>query len=412
MPKKTKIIFIATFIIVGIIILSVFFFINKAKNNKNPVTPIENQTFNPFGTGGQTNNNQPTENNGTKIEWANNLSGKQSRFYQITDFAVAGAGFFEYSRPTINPEDNKEKTEIVPALRYVERVTGHVYQMLLDTKDITKISNSTIPGVYEVILDKLANTFIYRYLSTDNKTITSFMASLGDTKGEFLPSDIIEISLSPDKNKSFYLIKNSNGVVGFTLSFGDNKKTQIFTSSFDEWLSQWVTDQKIYLTTKPSWSVSGSLFSLDINSGTLTKLFGGVDGLTTLANKDGSQVLYGASLETGPKLWLLNVKDHTTKDLNTYGLPEKCVWGSDNIYVYCAVPNTVVGTQYPDYWYQGLTSFDDYFVKINTQTAQRTTLANSKDEIPVDAIKMFLDKNESKLFFINKKDSYLWSLDL
>ncbi len=115
----------------------------------------------------------------------------------------------------------------------------------------------------------------------------------------------------------------------------------------------------------------------------------------------------------GPKLWLLNTKNHETKDLNSYGLPEKCVWANNsNVYIYCAVPNTITGTKYPDSWYQGLVSFTDYFIKINTQTLESETLTNSANEIPVDATHLFLNKKGTKLFFINKKDSTLWSLIL
>ena len=154
------------------------------------------------------------------------------------------------------------------------------------------------------------------------------------------------------------------------------------------------------------------MFNLNIANGTLSKILGRVQGLTTLANKDGTSLLYGASLDNGPRLNIFNIKNHTSEDLGKYGLPEKCVWSSDNINVYCAVPNTIVGNQYPDSWYQGVISFDDFFVKINTVTKESATLANSKDEVPVDGTNLFLNKDESKLFFINKKDSTLWSLDL
>ena len=78
----------------------------------------------------------------------------------------------------------------------------------------------------------------------------------------------------------------------------------------------------------------------------------------------------------------------------------------------CAVPNNITGNQYPDSWYQGLVSFDDFFLKINTVTGDKTTIANSIDGTPVDGTYLFLDKAESLLFFTNKKDSTLWSLDI
>lgn len=408
MSKKSKIILILIFILILSIVGFLFY---KSKTKKPIMNPITDKPFvNPFDPK-EKPIEEPVEDP-SEVTWVGEIAGQKSKFYQITSSPIAGAVFFDNSQTTINPIDNSKEIKITPALRYIERITGHVYQMNLDTKSVTKISNSTIPSVYEVIINKLADTFIYRYVSTDKKTITSFMAKLGDGKGEFLPSDIINISLSPDKTKAFYLVKNSNGVAGFTMSFEDGKKYQIFTSSFSEWSSQWASDQKIFLTTKPSWSVAGSLFSLDIKNGNLTKLFGGVDGLTTLSNSDGSFVLYSASLNTGPKLWVLDTKDNKTKDLNTYGLPEKCVWSQNDIYVYCAIPNTVKGNNFPDSWYQGLSSFDDFFVKINTQTLEKNTLANSKNEIPVDAVSLFLNKEESELFFTNKKDSTLWSLSI
>jgi len=63
-------------------------------------------------------------------------------------------------------------------------------------------------------------------------------------------------------------------------------------------------------------------------------------------------------------------------------------------------------------WYQGLVSFSDYFVKIDTNTGDYITIANSVDETPVDAVSLILDKDEENLLFINKKDYTLWGLDV
>jgi hypothetical protein len=441
MPQKTKIIFIIVFITVGAIMLGVYFYNTKNNTNTDGTKTSLVQKFNPFGTSTKNPNIVPstttTGDNSATTTDPNLTIGNGSRLNKITDFAVAGAVFFEDTRPlppkdqavevvapVVTPVIGAKKvvtkvlpvvgptSEIVPSLRYVEKATGHVYQMYLDTKIEGKISNSTIPAVYETIFDGKAGSIIYRYPSSDNKSITSFLASLGGKDSAFLSSDILDISLSPDKSSFFSIIKNTKGVIGTTKSFDETKTNQVFSSSFSEWLPQWVTDQSIFLTTRPSYMVEGSIFSLNIKTGILSKIFGGVVGLTTLSNNDGTSILYGASLNTGPKLNIFNIKDHTSIDLGVYGLPEKCIWSSDNINVYCAIPNTIVGTQYPDSWYQGQVSFDDRFVKINTQTKEVITLANSTNDVPIDGIKLFLSKSENKLFLINKKDYKLWSLDL
>ncbi len=444
MPRKTKIIFIIVFAVIGMGTLSAYFYINRAKTTGS--TDGASSGYKPFfGSSNtpdtETTSQDQTGNTDTNVntesaETINATPSGSSRFSQIANFAVAGAVFFEDTRPI--PEDEvalpggeepakepspvkaKTKTapvkpqapkfEIVPSLRYVERATGHIHQMYLDTKVTGQVSNGTIPTVYEALFDGKANSLLYRYIGDDGRSITSFLATLGSANGEFLPADILDVSVSPDKSKFFYLTKTAQGVVGTTRSFRDTKKTQIFSSSLTELLSEWVTDQKVFLTTKADSSVNGSVFSLNTGTGVLTKILGGVKGLTTLANNDGSFVLYSVSTNSGPRLGIFDVKNHTSKDLNINGLPEKCIW--KDTFIYCAIPNNATGTGYPELWYRGQVSFTDHFVKINTTTYESTTLADSAYEIPIDGTHLFLDDTDTTLFFINKKDSTLWSLNL
>lgn len=450
MPRKTKIIFITVFILVGIAVLGFYFYKNKSGSvSTDNTTNSDYQPFLGSSTTGQGGTNSGAMNT-TGSEDTTSLPtnpvsespsiSQTNKFHQITDFSVAGAVFFQDARPLpvsevsaaleggekppeIAPTKNTKKKatptkpekplfEMVPSLRYVERVTGHIDQIYLDTKAVGKVSNSTIASIYEAIFDGSASSVIYRYLSVDSRTITSFIATLGSASGEFLPNDILDVSISPDKTKLFYITKSSSGVVGTVKPFKDTKKTQVWSSSLTEWLSQWVTDQKVYLTTKASASVDGSLFSLNIANGVLTKVFGGVKGLTTLANKDGSLVLYSSSISGGSRLGIFNTKNHTAIEISLYSLPEKCVWSSDAIHVYCAVPSDMGSREYPDSWYQGLVSFNDHFVRIDTSTGSTNTIADSLSATPVDATHLFLDDKEGQIFFTNKKDSTLWSLDL
>jgi hypothetical protein len=451
MPRKTKIIFIVSFIVVIALGLGFYYYANKNKTATSGSTA--DSSYKPFfGGSTTTKDNTTTDNNtnGTQTGDATNTQTEQtgtsfvetSKFTKIADFAVAGATFFEDQRPlpivekaleggeippeqkavdkkidtktkkTVVKKPEEPKFEIVPSIRYVERVTGHIYQMYLDTKTSGKVSNSTVPGIYEAIFDGSATGVIYRYLDETSKSITTFFATLGGDKGEFLPSDILDVSISPDKTKFFYLTKSSNGVVGTIRNFKDGKRNQVFNSSLSEWLTQWVGDQKVYLTTKASANFSGSVFSLNIANGVLTKIFGGINGLTTLGNKDGVLVLYSSSIAGGPRLGIFDVKNRTTKQLDVYSLPEKCTWSADQINVYCAVPNNIQSGDYPDDWYQGLVTFNDRFVKINANTGQINIIGDSSSYGGFDATHLFMDKIEGKIFFINKKDSTLWSLDL
>ncbi len=316
-----------------------------------------------------------------------------------------------FTKTTTETTKAQIQYEVIPSVKYVERKNGHIHQTNLDTKTVSEISITTIPSIYEAFFDGTTQSVLYRYLETGTNTIISFLATLGSPKGEFLPPDVLNISVSPDQSQMFYMTKNANGITGAIKPFINNKISNIFNSPYTEWLSQWATNDQIFLTTKPYSGTSGSVFNLNVNNGTMLKVFGGIDGLTTLVNNKGSLILYNATTSKGPKLNIFDVNKYKSSDLNIYGLPEKCVW-MDSVNVYCAIPSVITGTQYPEAWYQGLISFDDYFVQINTNTGSVSTIINSIDETPVDAINLFFDNSKSKLFFTNKKDYTLWSLDL
>lgn len=316
-----------------------------------------------------------------------------------------------FTKITKTTVEEKSPYEKAASIRFVERKNGHVYKMFLDTKVKEKISNITLASIYESFFSKSATNVIYRYLSQGDEITTLLMNSESKDK-EFLPENITDMTTSLDQTKMFYLVKNSNGSTGVIRNFDDKKESVVFNSPFTEWLPQWTNNQNIFLTTKPYFGTNGSIFLLNTRNKTISKLFGGVPGLTTLVNANSSNILYSASTSIGPRLNVFNISKHESLDLKTAGLPEKCVWANDDLSVYCAIPNVIIGNQYPNSWYQGLVSFDDYFVKINTQTGESTTLANSRDGTPVDAINLFVSREEDKLFFINKKDYTLWSLDL
>ena len=446
MQRKTIIILISILLIIGILAIGFYYFYQKKNSTTGANSDSSYNIFNPFGSGSNTTSdgtNTDTAQNGDTTTGDNaQFPDALSKMHKITEFAVAGATYFDDTRPietdvsqttqeaaqptatdntkTTNKKGTKVTTtkpvlpkfDIVPSLRYVESMTGHIYQMYLDTKVVGKVSNSTIPGITEAIFDGSAKSVVYRYLSSDTNTISSFIGTLGADKSEFLPSSIIDVSVSPDKTKLFYIVKNANGVTGSVRSFIETKTSQIWSSAYTEWVSQWATKDKIYLTTKASSGVNGSLFSMNNSNGSMSKVFGGIKGLTTLVNNDGSVVLYSTSTATGPELSVFNIKNHNSLNLGIQGLAEKCVWSADNVTVFCAVPNNISGEEYPDSWYQGLTSFDDHFSKVNTSTGEATEIISYNNPESVDAVKLFLNKDEDQLFFINKKDYTLWSLDL
>lgn len=326
----------------------------------------------------------------------------------------------------INPNPVSPPTESALALRYVERSSGNIYQTFADKIQERRFSETVIPKIYDAYFGNQGQSVVMRYLNTDNRTIETFAGSLpkeklgediesNEIKGAFLPNGIKDISLSPDATKIFYLTNISESIIGTILNLSDNKKIQVFNSAFTEWNSFWPSNKIITLTTKPSGQVPGHMYVIDVQKPSeknFTKVLGDINGLTTLMSPNGKLVLVGNSALS---LFVYRMDTKTYEQLGVNTLPEKCVWNSASDTVYCAVPTFIDAALYPDDWYRGEISFSDQIWKINVQTGVASMLIDPiliQDGEDIDGIKLAIDKTENYLFFVNKKDSFLWELEL
>jgi hypothetical protein len=167
MSKKIKI-FITVFVLVIIIALGIFWWVNRNKVNTDENVPWY-KDFNPFGTSTKT----PVGGNGEGIPTgnpneigSNNANMPISKFYQITDFAVAGATFLEDTRL----KTTAENTEPVPETKQVTT------KISIDTKEgrkeIQTILNDTLslnpPLVVDGVFGKKVTTAINDFQKLNN----------------------------------------------------------------------------------------------------------------------------------------------------------------------------------------------------------------------------------------------------
>lgn len=394
--------------------------------------------FNPFGNNKTTspNTTPPTDISGEQEEADEELL--KSQLTKISSMPIAGFVVFMKERykevflepaPVSGGETPQitiapPATEFAPALRYVERATGHIHQTFADEINERRFSQTTIPKVYEAYFGNKGESVIMRYLKEDNRTIQTFFGNLpkeylgadvtstDEIIGSFLPDNVSDMSMSPDTTKIFYLFNSAGVAIGTTMEILTGKKVQVFDSPFTQWLSLWPNSKMITVTTKPSAEVLGFMYAINPDKKDFNKILGGISGLTTLTSPDGKSVLYG---DNTLSLNVYRVDTGTFLVLGVRTLPEKCVWGLGSEVVYCAVPKLINRASYPDQWYQGEVSFSDEIWKIDTITGNTTKLLDPIEAIggvDTDGIKLALDEGENYLFFVNKKDSFLWELQL
>ncbi|MBI4118000.1 MAG: hypothetical protein HY455_00440 [Parcubacteria group bacterium] len=301
-------------------------------------------------------------------------------------------------------------------VRYMERATGHVYDIRLESGEKSRITNTTLLTVEEVVWNETGNRLILRYLGEDD-TIKTFLGEIiknggqspGKITGVFMPDDILFVAPSPDAKEVFYLARFGTRAVGTRVSFENKNLKNVFNFPFAEWLGGWQSAGITLLTTRPSENITGVSYALNMQTGALAKLTQG-RGLTSNLSPDANLLLYSTYQSGILESFVLNRKTATTQPLSLSLLPEKCVWGHKNTgTLFCAVPERSFSLET---WYAGGSATSDDLWRIDADGGIQTFLVSSKRDArtPIDAVNPVLSKDETYLIFKNKIDNTLWLL--
>lgn len=296
-------------------------------------------------------------------------------------------------------------------VRYAERATGHIYEISGDGEDKIRISNTTIPRVYQTIWSEDGNYVVLSVLD-ESQHPKQFLATLTSTttEGVFLPEESIPFAFS-EKNQIIYLMKTNNRYAIVQSDAQNKNQAGLYSSPFRDFIISWLSNDLLGLVTRSSGSVDGYLYELDLKQNSLNKIIGDLKGLTALWSPDARQILISEFNERANEIRsrVIDRNGAALKDINGT-LADKCAWSrSDAFAIYCAIPDqTPVGT-YPDDWYKGKVSFNDTVNKLYLSATSTETLLDKQN---FDIQNIGVDAHDEFLYFIDKNDEMLWGLRL
>jgi len=424
MIKKISII-IAIILIAVTAVVGLFLIFNNSSSEENGGGEPSSGNFfgNLFPFGGNDNERREIVDGDTttggNTNTGNNITGSGGFLLrQLTTEPIAAAGI---------PQQNGTTTSASSLVRYVERATGHVFEVDIQTVQKKRLSNTTIAGIREGVWHQNGKEVIIRYLNS-NDVIETFSAHVPTTtisiigtgkesplEGVFLENDIPFIVSLGDK--IFYFTFQNRSLNGYTAAFDGGNREIIFSTPFTEWIPQWPRGDTLSLTTKASGFFPGFLYFVDIASGEFTNVLSDIPGLTTNTNPEKNIVLYSQSTGTDIELYSYSVEDNISQKLSLVTLPEKCVWSRERVGVaYCGVPTEIQPEVYPDAWYQGLESFSDGIWEVDVLRNISEIIISPSVFIGgsegIDIINPMVSQNDEFLIFTNKNDSTLWRLNL
>lgn len=392
-------------LLVLLLVLIGYYFLSKESTGNDGGTVSTFKNFFPFG-GDDSSPEVTTEPEVTEPENIDQPVDITKKLRKLSSEPVAGAGLLDVKAGTI--------------VRYIEKATGHIFEVELFSPRQGRISNTTIPKVYDAVWGNKNNSLITRYLNDEDYSVDTFSLSLKDTSttteetisGIAFPKKIDDVTAMG--NSVFYLEKNENSSVGYISNFAGGNKKIIWNSPIKELLSQYVNTKTVSLTTKPEENTDGFMYFVDTNNATFRKILGNIKGLSTNTNPDATKIIY---LKQGNSFGLVfhDITKKVAEVITPETFPEKCVWSTKNKdVVYCAVPKDILQSGSLTMWYKGLIQYSDDIWKYDTKNRVSEIITDLSKEggESIDVIKPILSENEQYILFINKRDNSLWSLDI
>ncbi|MDP3874994.1 MAG: hypothetical protein Q8Q22_00525 [bacterium] len=404
--KKILIILIAVVSIALVLLFGWYLFL------RNPDIPAGEIVRNilPFGSG---DNAQITTDPSTSFDNAQDKSlgidefgNPTANLFRLSDTPVAGAVVFNRGDQTI--------------VRYVDRATGHIYDVDLATLEKVKVTNDTLPKIYEAYFRPDGNAVLLRSLKDNSDVVENLSLALTPPKASgalytvsstAMRGNISAVAVGPG-NTLIYALRDTSTIVSSTFD-GMGART-LLTSPFTNWRLV-AAGNSLIVYTKAGADVSGFAYTLNTSNGTFAKILGPLNGLVVIPDAFGNRVLYSYVENNKTRLFAKNLTNNALTEILPITLAEKCIWSIKKAGIlFCGTPADSLGSGEPDGWYRGTTHFSDRIWLFDTNTDIVQVLVEPKTVlgVDIDLVEPRLSPDEDYLIFTNKTDLSLWALRL
>lgn len=300
-------------------------------------------------------------------------------------------------------------------IKYYAKNSGHILESAFDGSGLKTISGTDLPDLAKSLWSPDGQKVISYFNKGGQIKKNSY--SFQTKKSAALADNIKEVTWSPDSQKIAYQFETPDGsqnTIAIANPDGSAWKN-ILSTRLENLQIAWPAPNQIYIWPSPSGQTTGSVFSINVDNSSLTKIISDIYGLAAVWSPDGQKMIYQTTDQNGknPKLYLALSDGSQAQDSGLTTLIDKCTFASDSQTIFCAVPQEI--SQYavwPDDFSSGRLSTTDDLYSIDVSSLQKTKIAASQSDQSFDAQGLLLSPDEAYLFFINKKDGLLYSIKL
>jgi hypothetical protein len=304
------------------------------------------------------------------------------------------------------------------AIKYYAKNSGRVYQIDFNGNGKRVFSDKELIGLTDVIWSPDKNKVITE-LTTAGKTKFYYYDHI-ELKSIPIKDNVDEIAWQNSGNRIFYKYYET-ATKKRTLSISDPDGTNWVKLADIDFrnisIAQIPQSSLVSFWNKPDAFFETILKSVPVVGGEEKILLKGNFGADYLWNHNGTSAIVSHSDAKGGtkiQLSIINSNGGEFKNLDLPTLASKCVWLKDNTNLFCTMPGKVPPSAImPNDYDQEKFHTADTFWKINTVTGEKNRIIElDKISGEYDATNLFLNTDESILFFTNRTDGKLYRLTL
>ncbi|MBI4132532.1 MAG: hypothetical protein HY473_00325 [Candidatus Sungbacteria bacterium] len=305
------------------------------------------------------------------------------------------------------PAESNERNSLL----YLLRDSGHIVSSGFDGREERTVSNLTVLEVFDASWASKKNSVAMFY--HEGGVVKKFLNGVATgTRRTFLPQETAAFDWSPDGLSIAYLLKRAEDTALVIADSQNRNPRVVYSTPIPDFTVSWAAKNTILLVSRPSGLAPSLILRFDLVSRSTSILLSGRRGVVVKPLPDASGFLFSQSSASGQAELLARYTfgDRQVTPLAVVTLAEKCAAAPRSKMVYCGVPRQPLGATLPDQWYAGTLSFSDRIVAIDPKDGSVTTLMEGVAD--VDVVSPFVSTDEQHLFFLDKKTSTLWRLDL
>jgi hypothetical protein len=304
-------------------------------------------------------------------------------------------------------------------LYYFTKANGFLWESDMEGLEQKKDSDTQVDNLVEAAWSRTGDKAILGAADSAG-VMRRYIYTATERQPRPLDANMRSVAFSPKGDRIIYhRVDTVGGDRAIVIANADGTSPKILLHPiFNDFTLAWPREETAVIETKPSFASLTHLHGLDTRTGYLTKVlpedFAGLDAAWS---PSGTKLFCTRATEEGDAAasFVATWPQSVTKEVFGAGtLAEKCAWKRDGNSVICGAPTEIpYGTRLPDDYFSGVFVSVDNVVEISLPNASARTIALAQGMFPtIDIDTPIFSSDETKLFFVNRRDGYIYAMRL